>query len=148
MINVKEVMHGMTIVDPDTSILEVAKIMNHRNIGSILVRKRAGIDVSADKKHFGIFTERDLVKVVSLNKDLRILQVHEVMNSIISIDHTKDSEDAARLMLINNIRRLPVTRNDEIIGIITMQDVVRQKAVQIASKTYAQELFLEGSGWG
>jgi CBS domain-containing protein len=148
MKNVKEIMHGMTIVDPDISILEAAKIMTHRKIGSILVRKRIEEDISADKKYFGIVTERDIVRLVSLNKDLRILKVHEVMNSIITIDHTKDSDDAVNIMLKNKIRRLPVTRNGEIIGIITMKDIVRQKAVHIASKIYTHGNYLEGSSWG
>lgn len=146
--NVKEIMHGKTIVDPDISIIEAAKIMKLRKIGSVLVKKSADVDISDDKKYFGIVTERDIVGVVALNKDLRVTKLHHIMNSVITIDHTKDIEEATRLMVKNKIRRLPVTKDGEIIGIITMKDIIRRRAVHIASRNYSQSSYQEGSGWG
>ena len=142
MKKVTEIMHGITVVGPDTSITDVSKIMAERNIGSVLIKK--------DDK-FGIITERDIIaKVISQDKSPGDVKISEIMTALlITIDHTRDVSDASKLFIKHNIRRLPVVKKDgKIIGIITTRDVVRQKASDLTSKDYHRGMYQEGSGWG
>ena len=60
--SVKDIMHAVTYVDPNTSVLEVARVMRDKNIGSVLLK--------IDSVRWGIVTERDIiVRVVSRDID-------------------------------------------------------------------------------
>ena len=140
MKKVTEIMHGVTAVGPGTSITEVSKIMAERNIGSVLIKKDGG---------FGIMTERDIVtRVVAQDKDPWDTKVGDIMSDVITIGHTKDISEASEMFIEHNIRRLPITRKGEIVGIITTRDVIRQRASGLTSKDYYKGMYQEGSGWG
>ena len=140
MLNVKKLMHGVTVVDPDATIYQVSMIMAKRQVGSVLIKNG---DV------FGILTERDIVtKVIPKNMDIMSTTASDIMNKAITIDHTKDINDAATIFKKHNIRRLPVTKDDKIIGIVTIRDLVRKKASDITSQYYHRGMYQQGSGWG
>ena len=119
--NVVEIMHKKVImINPDASIRESAKVMENKNIGGLLVKKDGD---------FGIITERDIIKkVVSQNKNPDAVKVSDVMTTfMVTIDHTKNTLDASELFKKHNIRHLPVIKDKEVIGIISVRDVSREK---------------------
>jgi len=119
--NVVEIMHKEIItVNKGMSVREAAKIMENKNIGGLLVKKEG---------NFGIITERDIIKnVISQNKNPDTVLVSDVMTTfIITIDHTKNTLDASELFKKHNIRHLPVVKDGEVIGIISIRDVSREK---------------------
>ena len=68
----------------------------------------------------GIVTERDLVRRVMAQKKTLETKVSEVMsNPLITIEKDSSLRDAARIMVKNKIRRLPVTKKNVLVGIIT-----------------------------
>lgn len=117
---VKDIMHEITIVEPDISVLEVARIMRDRNIGSVLV-KLSGLD-------WGIATERDiLIKVISKNLDVKTTKVSDIMTKLqYTIDSNASIRKASEIFNVHHIRRLPVMEGGEIIGIITSRDVAKR----------------------
>jgi CBS domain-containing protein len=74
----------------------------------------------------GIVTERDLVRRVMAQKKPLDTKVSEVMSDpLITIEEESSIRDAARKMVKYKIRRLPVTKNNVLVGIIATSDFAR-----------------------
>ncbi|MEF8879051.1 MAG: CBS domain-containing protein [Candidatus Thermoplasmatota archaeon] len=117
---VKEAMKtNLAVVDPSVSVIESAKIMKDRNIGSVIIVK--------NKHPMGIITESDILKkVVAEGKKPDEVRVGNIMSSPLLIaDPYISLEDAMKKMSKCNITRLPVMENGELIGIITQKDILR-----------------------
>ena len=85
----------------------------------------------------GIVTERDLVRRVMAMKKPFDTKVSEVMsNPLITIDQDAQLRDAARLMVKYKIRRLPVTKENMLVGIIATNDFARH----IGKKTFSESM--------
>lgn len=101
---------------PNTTVAQAAKIMAERGVGSIIITR--------SKKPLGILTERDLLmKVISVDLKPSSVRVGKIMSKpIITIDPNADITEAARVMVRNRIRRLPVIERSKLIGILTASD--------------------------
>lgn len=110
----------VTNVSPDTSVLDVLKIMANQNIGSVVVLE--------DGNYKGIMTERDYSrKVILKGKSSTDTKVSEIMSSDFPRVTLSDSIDyCMQLMSDKNIRYLPVFDNDQLSGIISINDVVKE----------------------
>jgi CBS domain-containing protein len=106
-------------VEPDQSVREAAKRMNLYEIGCLIVVGKDGV--------CGILTERDiLVKVVEAAKNAAKTKVEEIMSTkLVMGTPDMDVVDAARLMLKKKIKKLPVTTNGKLAGLVTFTDIVR-----------------------
>jgi len=104
-------------ISPNDNILESTKLMLEKHIGSLLVKEKESL--------LGILTERDLVRMVSLGIDPKTTKVRQIMTTkIVTITPEKDIYDAIVLMNKENLRRLPVTVNGRVIGLITLRDIL------------------------
>jgi len=100
------------------TVLEAAKLMHQQDVGDLVVMD------GAEAK--GIITERDLVRRVMAQKKPLETKVSEVMsNPLITIDEKASLRDAARKMVKYKIRRLPVTKENVLVGIIATSDFAR-----------------------
>ena len=118
IMKVKEMMSKTVMsVDPDTSVIDIAKIMKDNNIGSVPVVK--------GNKVIGIITDRDIVlRDTALAKDNQTLKAKDVMSQgITTANPEMDIHDAADLMAEKQIRRLPVVENDKLIGMLALGDL-------------------------
>jgi len=108
------------VVRPDTLVKEVVATMNKFNIGSIVV-------VQSDRP-VGIITERDILRrIVEPCLAPEALRAREVMSSpVITIRDTTSIDEAANIMARKKIKRLLVTENDKLVGILTFTDIVTQ----------------------
>jgi CBS domain-containing protein len=110
----------ITSVSPQTSVLDALRIMADQNIGSVLVLE--------DEQYKGIMTERDYSrKVILKGKSSTDTKVAEIMTS--DLPHIKPHdtiEFCMQLLSDKNIRYLPVFDNDELCGIISINDVVKE----------------------
>ncbi len=117
---VAEVMsHHPVVVGPEATVAEAAVVMRDRDVGSILV--------IADSKPMGIVTEKDLVtKVVARDVLPSKVKVTEIMSSpVVSIDPLTEVTEAARKMASLHIRRLPVVKGGDLLGMLTEADILR-----------------------
>jgi len=105
-------------VDSESFVKEAAQIMQSKHIGSLFVKK--------GDKFVGIITENDLSrKIVADNLDPATTKVSEIMTSPIhTLDCMEYVEKANQLMAQNKIRHMGVTKNEEIIGILSVRDLV------------------------
>jgi signal-transduction protein with cAMP-binding, CBS, and nucleotidyltransferase domain len=120
---VKDFMHRyLEVVSQDTTIVSAAERMGVRLIGSVLVES-----VDAKRGLPGIVTETDLVrKVLAAGLDPTVTMVDQVMaGPIVTIAAESSMLDASHLMEMNHIRHLCVLEAGEIVGIISVRDLVR-----------------------
>ena len=96
----------------------------------------------------GILSERDCVRKVDLRgRTSRVTKVHEIMTSeVISVQVTEQLEDCMATMLEKNIRHLPVYEDAQLLGLISVRDVLRE-VVDVQKSLIAQlERFITGGG--
>ena len=110
----------ITTVTTNTSVLEALHIMADQNIGSVMVLE--------DGHYLGIVTERDYSrKVVLLGKSSTDTKVTEIMSSDLPRVTPNDSIDyCMQLMSDKNIRYLPVFDDNQVTGILSINDVVKE----------------------
>ncbi|HKH59302.1 MAG TPA: CBS domain-containing protein [Flavitalea sp.] len=111
---------NITNVSADTSVLDALKIMADQNIGSVVVVEGA--------QYLGILTERDYSrKVILKGKSSTDTKAEEIMSSDIPRITPGDTIDyCMQLMSDKNIRYLPVFDGDNLSGIISINDVVKE----------------------
>ena len=107
-------------VSPDATVLDALKIMAEKNIGSVIVM--------AEGRYQGIITERDYSRKITLKgKSSTDTKVAEIMSTQLPNLSPEDTlERCMELMSDKNIRYLPVFKNNELKGIISMSDVVKE----------------------
>lgn len=110
----------ITTVSPSTTVLEALHIMADQNIGSVMVLENG--------HYLGIVTERDYSrKVVLKGKSSTDTLVTEIMSSDLPRVTANDSIDyCMQLMSDKNIRYLPVFDENQVTGILSINDVVKE----------------------
>lgn len=104
-------------IDGEESVAEACRIMGEKHIGSLIVTSQG--------KPAGIFTERDLLSKVALKRlKLDEIKVKDYMSAPLTfINPEFDLKEAARIMAQLKIRRLPVIKDEKLIGILTSSDI-------------------------
>jgi len=107
--------------DEETSVDSITKIMGEKRIGSVIITSQG--------EPIGIFTERDLLtRFLAKGKSLEI-EVGAVCSSPLTTAPIGISvHDAAMIMTSKHIRRLPITRDGKLVGIVTARDLVEAYA--------------------
>jgi len=116
----------------------VATVTSDATVGSAvadLVRHRVGaLVVSPDGRHIeGIVSERDIVQHLSeLHNDLLAESVASIMSTSVRVcSSTDDVESIMNLMTEHRIRHVPVVEADELVGIISIGDVVKSRIQEL-----------------
>ena len=116
-------------VKPNTSVQDCAKMMCECHIGCTPV-------CDDSNRLVGIVTDRDiLLRTVCSNKNAKTTPVSEIMTTDVcccdSNEQTPNCEitEAERLMSEKQIRRIPVTQNNKVIGILTLGDLAANQSV-------------------
>ncbi len=119
---VKDIMAKTLIsVNPMTTALQIAKMMEQGGIGAVFVKENENL--------VGIITDRDFATKIAANNLPFDTPVQKIMSSpLITINHDKPISAAAEMMTSKKIRKLAVSDNGNIIGLITSSDLVNQLA--------------------
>ncbi len=106
-------------VHPDDMVLDALKIMKKENIGSVLVEE--------GDKLVGIFTERHYARNVFLKgRSSPKTPIREVMKTkVICVAPEQTVEACMALMTEKRVRHLPVLRGKQLIGVISIGDIVK-----------------------
>ena len=110
----------LAVVAPQDTVYHALSVMATHNVGAVMV---------LDGEHLiGIFSERDYARKVILHgKSSKDLMVREVMSERVVIVSPKHSiEECMALMTDKHIRHLPVVDGTQVIGIVSIGDLVKQ----------------------
>ena len=107
-------------IDATTSVLDALRLMDDKNIGSVVV--------TDDGQYCGLLTERDYArKVILRGKSSEETSVREIMTTDLPhIIPENTVETCMHIMSENNVRYLPVFKNDQLCGIISITDLVTE----------------------
>jgi CBS domain-containing protein len=130
MPSVKDIMtKDVVTIETSKTVFEAADLMAKSGLGCLIVVIQAF--------PVGIITERDIVRRIVAKRASLDLKVTEVMTkSLITIDPDTSLREAARVMSTNKIRRLPVLKNNKLVGIVVASDFVRN----VGKKTTTEEI--------
>ncbi len=119
---VKDIMIKTLIsVNTATTALQVAKMMEQGGIGAVLVKENDNL--------VGIVTDRDFATKIAANNLPFDTPVAKIMSSpLVTIHHDVPISAAAEMMSSKKIRKLAVSDNGTIVGLITSTDLVNQLA--------------------
>lgn len=126
-------------ISVDATIMEAVKLMNNHSIGCLIVAKRGDA--------LGIITERDILKrVIAKGRDVEATRVSEVMSEpLILGDSGMFLDDAAKMMFQEGIKKLPLMKNGELVGIVTLSDIARVTNIGPQITQVVEDL--KNSGW-
>jgi CBS domain-containing protein len=105
-------------IPPETTVFEAIKLMAEKNIGALLVL--------SDGKLVGLFTERDYArKIVLQGKSSKETRVREIFTGVVITVKPQDSvEDCMKFMTEHRVRHLPVVDKENVVGIVSIGDLV------------------------
>lgn len=130
---------GVVTIAPGTRLEEAAALLAQRKIGAIVV--------SPDGKAVaGILSERDVVReLAARGAACMAVTVDAVMTSDIVTCGLRDSSDAVlSLMTRGRFRHLPVIEDGEMVGLISIGDVVKAQLAELAMEKQALESMIKG----
>ncbi|WP_210466425.1 MULTISPECIES: CBS domain-containing protein [Rufibacter] len=111
--------HAIYSIGPDDTVYQALELMCEKNLGALLIIDRG--------RFTGIFTERDYArKVILKGKASKETLVSEIMSERpITVTPDTPIEECMKLMTQSYIRHLPVLENGELVGLISIGDVVK-----------------------
>ncbi|MEJ7629444.1 MAG: CBS domain-containing protein [Nocardioidaceae bacterium] len=108
-------------VSPDSTVRDLVALLADRNIGAVLVS-------TADNPVAGIVSERDVVRGLAGGVDVLDRPVSDIMTSSVETAEPEQSvHELARLMTLHRIRHVPVVADGDLVGIVSIGDVVKSR---------------------
>ncbi|MGX5854824.1 CBS domain-containing protein [Dyadobacter jiangsuensis] len=126
-------------VTQDNTVFEALELMAEKNIGAVLVLE--------DNELIGIFSERDYArKVILQGRGSRDTLIRDVMTSkVITVETDEKIEECMQIMSDKHIRHLPVNNDGQLVGIISINDIVSAIIHEQKEHINTLESYISGS---
>lgn len=121
MVLVREIMHNeVYTTTKDESVLEATKKMALKGISCLVIKDE-------NFKICGIITRRDIFeKVIAKNLDVNQTNIESVMTpNVKTAKYDADINEVIKIMNDNNIKQVPIMHEENIVGIVTQTDIVK-----------------------
>jgi CBS domain-containing protein len=125
-------------VSPDATVYDAVAMMAEKNVGALLVVEDGGL--------VGVISERDYTRKIMLHgKRSRETQVREIMSTeLTTVDPKEGVDECLRFMTDKRVRHLPVVKDGEICGVVSIGDLVKH-VISVQSATLDQlERYISG----
>ena len=125
-------------VPPDASVLEAIALMAEKRIGAVLVT--SGVTL------LGIVSERDYArKVILQGRSSKETKVSQIMTcSVVTVEPSDTVEDCMRIITQRHIRHLPVLDHGQLVGLVSIGDLVKSLICSQAFTIHQLESFIAG----
>lgn len=123
--------HQLIILDEETDAASAVKIMHDKNAETIIVKNKKD-------EYIGIITDSDILdKIVMTGEDSDQVAIKTIMTSpLITISAKANARQALELMRLNVIKRIPVTDNIHILGMVTQEGLAHAIRTSVLEKTF------------
>jgi CBS domain-containing protein len=124
-------------VTPGTTVAQVAQQLSTRRIGSVLV-------MGAQDEVAGIVSERDLVRAMSLHGAAALdLEARHVMTrDVVTCDPDDSIDHIMEIMTRGRFRHLPVVRHGELLGVVSIGDIVKARLEEARHEAEALKAYI------
>lgn len=131
---------GVLTVSPDASVAEAAAILADRRIGSVVVSEDGG------KSATGILSERDIVRELAKSgSDCLQKSVGDYMTrNLVTCNSQASVQEVLTQMTEGRFRHMPVVDDGEMIGLVTIGDLVKAQLSEVAMEKEALEGMIMG----
>jgi CBS domain-containing protein len=125
-------------VEPSQSVAEVTRKMADLRIGAIVVLDQGRLQ--------GVFSERDLLTRVVINRlDPETTAVREVMTkNVATVPEDAGIEVAMESMRAHKCRHLPVVRGDQVVGFLSMRDLMHHELARKTEELHRMRAYIHG----
>ncbi|MBN1758756.1 MAG: CBS domain-containing protein [Chitinispirillaceae bacterium] len=131
----------LTTCRKECTVLQCIQKMNEKKIGAVIVIDEKG-------KTDGIITERDVLRFVDSKQGVPVsVTVSEIMTPrerLVSADRTESIETLMNTMTQKRIRHIPIIENDELIGVISIGDVVKALLEKALLENQSMKNYISG----
>lgn len=133
---------GIWAVSPETSTIDALRFMSARNIGALMVIE--------DGILAGIISERDFVYRIAQTRSIDLeTPIREYMTSkVITVTPSDTIEECMQIMVNRRIRHLPVLDAGELVGLVSIGDLVKGIISEQSDTIYNLENYITGTGYG
>jgi CBS domain-containing protein len=124
-------------IEPSASLEAAAKLLSKHRIGVVLIRGVGG-------RLAGILSERDIVRAVAADGPAALEQsVGQVMTrDVVTCSESDSCADIMEQMTAHKFRHLPVLRDNALVGLISIGDVVKQRVDEIERESEAMRDYI------
>ncbi len=124
-------------VAPTASVAEISQQLSARRIGSVLV-------LDADGSVAGIVSERDLVRALSRHGAKAMeLEARQVMTrEVVTCDPDDSIDGVMQTMTVGRFRHIPVVRRGELLGLVSIGDVVKARLEETQHEAEALKAYI------
>lgn len=119
----------------DDSISKISELMKNNNIGFIPIKD--------NDEYVGVITDRDIALIIPYLKSKDDCVKPYISNGIIIIDSSNSFDDALNLMSKEKIKRLLVKENSEIVGVVTLSDILNNYESNNIIETYKSIFYIQ-----
>jgi len=128
-------------VEPNTTIIEVAKVLKSKRIGAILVMEGGSIA--------GIISERDIARgLPNYGEKILSMPVSDLMTKKVTTCTSDASiDEIMEMMAENRIRHLPVVDDGKLVGFISVGDVVKNRVEELVAEEEQLRSYVSGSSY-
>jgi CBS domain-containing protein len=125
-------------ISPDAMVFDAIQLMSDKNVGALLVLQ--------DEKLVGIISERDYTRKVALKgKSSKQTAVKEILSGhLIQVTPEHTVEECMRLMTDHRVRHLPVLEGDQVLGVVSIGDLVNWIISAQSSTIHQLQTYISG----
>ncbi len=121
LLNVRDNADQIFSVKPDALVIDAIRMLTEKKVGALLVLE--------GNKLAGIFSERDYTRKVVLNarssSETKVSEIMTTASNVKSVEPSQSVDECMVIMSKHHIRHLPVIKNGEPVGILSIMDVVK-----------------------
>jgi CBS domain-containing protein len=130
---------GVVTQPPGTTVAQIAEVLSSRRIGAVVISANG-------KKVAGIVSERDIVREIGRHGASCLGQlVDQIMTArVVTCTKSDRADDVLQKMTDGRFRHIPVVDGDELVGLISIGDVVKARLAELAMENDALEGMIRG----
>ncbi|WP_428542978.1 CBS domain-containing protein [Profundibacter sp.] len=130
---------GVITIKPGTSVADAASVLSNNRIGSVVVS-------ATGKTAEGILSERDIVRELGKRGAVCLSDnVDDMMTrNLVTCNCNERADDVLKKMTEGRFRHMPVIRDGEMVGLITIGDVVKARLSELSMEKKALEGMIMG----
>ena len=125
------VTRGCVTVSPETSLIEITQTMTEKKIGTVMICQ--------GEKIAGIVSERDVIRIIAKHGDITGMTAGDIMTKNVKVvSPDVNSTQIMEMMSNHQIRHVPIAKDGQLLGIVSITDVVRR----LSEKTQQEADFM------